>query len=413
MRKPHRILAAGMAGSLAVCPIQVPLEAALARSQQPTSSRPPGDCLTGDSSPIGDGPEAAYRLALRCLSEPSEANDEAALRVLEPAATQGHPGAMLLLGSLLVSGRGSYRISEMSAGSSLLRVWAGQRVLVYGTVTQVERRPVSDRLNADYNLYLHFRESRDVVVRVTPHLSRAFDRRFGRQDHLLVGMRIGALDNKLVVLPSGQIEVSIADVDDIYLPGERPSTQYMRRAKATESRPNALEWLQKAGERGAVRAYTWMGLAYTEEFAEDWNYYEAARWFREASDKGDAWGSVLLADLAARGRGVERDVEAASSLYQRALDSQDPFVVERARAGLDRLRSQRSSEPTLLEWLFFLGAAGAGAAAIGSILFGSGAGADTPTSPQEQERWQERDRRGRQRCVERGGYWISGVCHIP
>jgi TPR repeat protein len=47
---------------------------------------------------------------------------------------------------------------------------------------------------------------------------------------------------------------------------------------------------------------------------------EAARWYREALELGNANGAEHLARLHRDGRGMPKDIEAAKQLYQKAIE---------------------------------------------------------------------------------------------
>jgi TPR repeat protein len=79
----------------------------------------------------------------------------------------------------------------------------------------------------------------------------------------------------------------------------------------------ALPLFREAAEGGSADAQAWLG--YLLDFAED--NAEAVRWYRAAAEQGHAEGLAGLADMYAKGEGVEKDLAEARSLYERAADA--------------------------------------------------------------------------------------------
>jgi hypothetical protein len=189
------------------------------------------------------------------------ADDRKAVELFRRAAEQGHRDAMVSLGAFLLQGRGpdipvaGFQSIEIDR----LRGAAGQPVTVMGTVARVERIP-TPQTGKSYNLYIYFTGSDDVRVRAIPSSADLVDARFGRDG--LIGKRISVTVPRLYAASSGPIEIGITRVDEIRVDGspDRPEAD-LRRARATASRPEAMKWLSRAGQLGATRAYTWMGLA--------------------------------------------------------------------------------------------------------------------------------------------------------
>src|SRR5208283_2597578 len=77
--------------------------------------------------------------------------------------------------------------------------------------------------------------------------------------------------------------------------------------------------LAKANKGDAV-AERLVGLAYMKGQGVDWNYAEAATWFRKAANHGDAWAQFNLAVLYRDGMGVPQDNVKAAELYRQAAD---------------------------------------------------------------------------------------------
>jgi len=78
--------------------------------------------------------------------------------------------------------------------------------------------------------------------------------------------------------------------------------------------PGALPLFRQAAEGGSAEAQAWLG--YILDFAEEND--EAVRWYRASAEQGLAEGMAGLADMYAKGEGVEKDVAEARSLYERA-----------------------------------------------------------------------------------------------
>ena len=79
----------------------------------------------------------------------------------------------------------------------------------------------------------------------------------------------------------------------------------------------ALPLFREAAEGGSADAQAWLG--YLLDFAED--NAEAVRWYRASAEQGHAEGLAGLADMYAKGEGVEKDLAEARSLYEKAADA--------------------------------------------------------------------------------------------
>jgi TPR repeat protein len=77
--------------------------------------------------------------------------------------------------------------------------------------------------------------------------------------------------------------------------------------------------LAKANKGDAVSERL-VGLAYMKGQGVDWNYAEAATWFRKAAAHGDAWAQFNLALLYRDGVGVPQDNALAAEFYRKAAD---------------------------------------------------------------------------------------------
>ena len=83
--------------------------------------------------------------------------------------------------------------------------------------------------------------------------------------------------------------------------------------------PGALPLFRQAAEAGLPDAQAWLG--YLLDFAED--NVEAVRWYRAAAEQGHAGGLAGLADMYAKGEGVDKDPGEARRLYEKAADAGD------------------------------------------------------------------------------------------
>ncbi len=81
--------------------------------------------------------------------------------------------------------------------------------------------------------------------------------------------------------------------------------------------PGALPLFRQAAEGGSADAQAWLG--YILDLAEEDT--EAVRWYRAAAEQGHAEGLAGLADMYAKGEGVDKDPAEARSLYEKAADA--------------------------------------------------------------------------------------------
>jgi len=112
----------------------------------------------------------------------------------------------------------------------------------------------------------------------------------------------------LIALP-GLGNASADDAGDTY-----------EKALATYNRgdlPGALPLFRQAAEAGSADAQAWLG--YLLDLAED--NVESVRWYRAAADQGHAEGLAGLADMYAKGEGVDKDLDEARLLYEKAADA--------------------------------------------------------------------------------------------
>jgi TPR repeat protein len=81
--------------------------------------------------------------------------------------------------------------------------------------------------------------------------------------------------------------------------------------------PGALPLFRQAADAGSADAQAWLG--YLLDLAEE--NVESVRWYRAAAEQGHADGLAGLADMYAKGEGVEKDLGEARSLYEKAADA--------------------------------------------------------------------------------------------
>lgn len=80
--------------------------------------------------------------------------------------------------------------------------------------------------------------------------------------------------------------------------------------------PGALPLFRQAAEGGSADAQSWLG--YILDLAEE--NTEAVRWYRAAAEQGNKEGLAGLADMYAKGEGVDKDLAEARTLYEKAAD---------------------------------------------------------------------------------------------
>lgn len=81
--------------------------------------------------------------------------------------------------------------------------------------------------------------------------------------------------------------------------------------------PGALPLFRQAAEAGSADAQAWLG--YLLDAAEDDT--EAFRWYSAAAEQGHKDGLAGLADMYAKGEGVEKNFGEARLLYEKAADA--------------------------------------------------------------------------------------------
>ncbi len=81
--------------------------------------------------------------------------------------------------------------------------------------------------------------------------------------------------------------------------------------------PGALPLFREAADAGSADAQAWLG--YLLDLAEE--NTESVRWYRLSAEQGHPEGLAGLGDMYAKGEGVEKDLDEARSLYEKAADA--------------------------------------------------------------------------------------------
>jgi len=85
-------------------------------------------------------------------------------------------------------------------------------------------------------------------------------------------------------------------------------------ASFIENEEEKMKWIYRSAEGGWTEAQSYLAI----ELHRKRKYNEAAKWFKRASDSGDATSMSLLAGMYEYGQGVEKNIEKARSLYEEA-----------------------------------------------------------------------------------------------
>ena len=86
----------------------------------------------------------------------------------------------------------------------------------------------------------------------------------------------------------------------------------------------AFRWMSLAAKQGHNLAFHGLGLMYLEGDCVEQDEYKAAEWLSRGVEQDLEGSMITLAQLYEEGRGVEKNLEYAQELYQRAgyLESQ-------------------------------------------------------------------------------------------
>jgi len=82
--------------------------------------------------------------------------------------------------------------------------------------------------------------------------------------------------------------------------------------------------LQKAADKGNVKAQSALGRMYVQGQGVPQDYAKAAELLQKAADKGDVKAQVTLAAMYGMGQGVPQDYAKAAELLQKAADKGEP-----------------------------------------------------------------------------------------
>lgn len=80
----------------------------------------------------------------------------------------------------------------------------------------------------------------------------------------------------------------------------------------------AAKWYKKAAEKGLASAQSMLGIMYRSGTGVPQNYDQALEWCRKAAEQGDADAQSSLAGLYDQGQGVTQDHEQAAKWYTKA-----------------------------------------------------------------------------------------------
>jgi TPR repeat protein len=94
-------------------------------------------------------------------------------------------------------------------------------------------------------------------------------------------------------------------------PGETDPFEQGMEAYNRGDLPGALPYFREAAEAGSDEAQVW--LAYLLDYSEQ--NEESVRWYRAAAEQGNLDGVAGLAEMYAKGDGVEKDLDKARELY--------------------------------------------------------------------------------------------------
>lgn len=115
---------------------------------------------------------------------------------------------------------------------------------------------------------------------------------------IVVGASMGTLPTAMAEDPTDDFQVGL----DAYNRGDLPG---------------ALSSFRKAAEAGSAEAQVWLG--YILDQSED--NEEAVRMYRAAAEQGNIEGVAGLAEMYAKGEGVEKDHEQALILFKQAAEA--------------------------------------------------------------------------------------------
>ena len=81
---------------------------------------------------------------------------------------------------------------------------------------------------------------------------------------------------------------------------------------------NAAEWYRNLAEKGDAGAQLCLGVKYDTGEGVKQDYAEALKWYRKSADQGNADANIALADLYYSGRGVAKDKVASKAYLYKA-----------------------------------------------------------------------------------------------
>jgi len=81
--------------------------------------------------------------------------------------------------------------------------------------------------------------------------------------------------------------------------------------------PGAMTSFRVAAEAGSDEAQVWLGYILDQSEENE----ESVRWYRAAADQGNIDGIAGLAEMYAKGEGVDKDLDQARALFEKAAEA--------------------------------------------------------------------------------------------
>lgn len=113
---------------------------------------------------------------------------------------------------------------------------------------------------------------------------------------------------------------------------------------------NAVEWFQKAAQRGYAPAQVNLAVLYLNGWGVSQNYGIAQRWFREAADRHFAPAYYNLGEMYFKGMGVPQDNAEALRFFRLAAEAGDSYAQTNLGYMYDRGLSVKSDLATAAQW---------------------------------------------------------------
>ena len=229
---------------------------------------------------------------------------DAAMPLLEPAATAGNPLAQQMLGDILIDGLGETLVDEARA------------------IELLEAASATGFAPAQNSLAVSYERGQGVpedAARAAKLYGAAADQ----------GMTVAAVN--LGMLYADGIGVTEND--------ERATELFMSAAEKGDAGGMnslgvsyevgegiemdlelAMDWYRKAADGGSVVAKANIGNLYFRGLGVPQDYEAARKWIGKAAAEGNAFGLYLLGELHENGNGVDVDLNRAVELYRQAAE---------------------------------------------------------------------------------------------